>query len=961
VAGVVRDTSGAVLPGVTVEVESPALIERMRTAVTDGTGQYRVENLRPGAYAVTFTLPGFSTVRREGIVLTGTFVATVNAEMRVGSLEETITVTGETPVVDVQSTTRQRVLTQEVLDTVPAARIPMQMVALIPGVTTTRKDVGGLLGDGSARGDVLAHGVADVRMLVNGVSLHSANGTGSTSASNLAVYQEVVVDTGGVTAEQKEGGVRINLIPRDGGNALRGYFLGAFANSSMQGSNFTQELRDRGLGTPDAVKKLWDVNPALGGPIKRDKVWFHGAMRYTGTQSRVPVFFNKNVANPNVWTYEPDTSRESAWTENIWRNGDVRITWQATSKHKIAAGYGHSINCDCPRNLPTNNAPEAAAHRYLDPKRMIVADWTAPLTNRVLLEAAFLKHDEQAGEWVRPEFADYYGTDDLQGPVGVPRLIRVLEQSSNLSYRGGGASETHAWNRTNLWRAAASYITGAHAFKVGIGHELSNQDELTYSAHGPLTFRFNSGVPNQVTLQATPYRTITRWHELGVFVQDRWTVRRLTLTGGLRYDYRRGTYPGVTVGAGEFAPTRNIVIPTAPGTRWHDISPRAGAAVNVFGDGKTALKINLGKYLAVQNALGGLFGRNAAPVRNLVLSANRSWADANGDFVPNCDLLDPLANGECGALSNRNFGTVVPGRAVDPATERGWGRRYANWQFSAGVQRELVSRVSLDVSYFRTWFLNHIVTDDRTLTAADFDMFSITAPAHPSLPGGGGYVIGGLYDVKPASFGLATNEIMTFARNYGKVVHQWNGVDVTLNAQPREGLMVQGGVSTGRTTRDDCEVRAKLPETALANPYCRLQEDFLTSIKFIGSYLIPRIDVQFSTSFRSEPGPERAANYTAATAEVSRSLGRNLSGGARNVTVNLVEPGTLFGERLNQLDVRFAKILRAGRTRTTASIDVYNALNGNPVLTESAAFATWLRPENILNARFAKVVVQLDF
>jgi hypothetical protein len=564
-----------------------------------------------------------------------------------------------------------------------------------------------------------------------------------------------------------------------------------------------------------------------------------------------------------------------------------------------------------------------------------------------------------------PEVASYYGintrTPLVSANLTVPPLIGVTEQATGLSYRStGGADNIHQWVRSFLWRASTSYITGAHSFKVGVDHEWAWQEHQTYSPHSAMSFRLSNGVPNQVTLFATPFTNVIQFQELGMYAQDRWTMDRLTVTAGLRLDNRYGKFPSVTVGPGEFAPTRNIVIPETSGTRWHDISPRLGAAFDVFGDRKTAAKFSFGKYLAPQGA-SGTFGRNAAPVQGLVLTANRAWTDANRDFVPDCSLLNPAANGECGALSNTAFGTVRPGREVDPDVLEGWGRRSANWQFSAGVQRELMPRLSVEATYFRTWFANHLVTDDRALTAADFDTFSITAPANAKLPGGGGYVIGNLYDIKPARFGTATNEILTFASNYGDVTEYWNGADFTVNMQPQAGAMVQGGVSTGRRVLDNCDVRAVVPESAPVNPYCRTVENFLTQIKLIGSYLIPRVDVQLSAAYRNEPGPVRAANYPATTAEIAPSLGRNLSGGVRNITVNLVDPGTEFGERMNQLDLRFAKILRVGRTRTTASLDLYNALNANSVLTESAAFGTYLRPQNILNARFAKIGVQFDF
>ncbi|MBI4520274.1 MAG: carboxypeptidase regulatory-like domain-containing protein, partial [Gemmatimonadetes bacterium] len=183
ITGVVRDSSGAVLPGVTVEAESPAIIERVRTAVTDGTGQYRITELRPGAYSVTFTLAGFNTFKREGVQITGSFNATIDAELRVGALAETITVTGETPIVDVQSTTRQRVMDQEAISTLPTGRNMFNLGVLVPGLSISTgglasQDVGGALGPETRA--LVAHGgrTNDQRFMMNGVSLSSMIGGG---------------------------------------------------------------------------------------------------------------------------------------------------------------------------------------------------------------------------------------------------------------------------------------------------------------------------------------------------------------------------------------------------------------------------------------------------------------------------------------------------------------------------------------------------------------------------------------------------------------------------------------------------------------------------------------------------------------------------------------------------------------------------------------------------------------
>jgi hypothetical protein len=966
IAGVVRDTSGAVLPGVTVEAASPALIEKTRTVVTDGTGQYRVENLRPGPYAVTFTLAGFNTVKREGIELTGTFTAVVNAELRVGALEETITVTGDTPIVDVQSTTRQRVLDQEVLDVAPVNRSPVFMASLIPAVATANQDVGGLRGLGAAgagSGDVSVHGSSDTRMLTNGVSLHSANGGYQQGAPNLAAFQEVVVDTGGISAEQKEGGVRMNLIPRDGGNTPRGYFLGAYANRSMQGDNFSQELKDSGLGTPDSVKKFWDVNPAYGGPIRRDRIWYHATIRYTGALNYVPIFYNKNAGNPNAWLYEPDVARGPASRDNVWRNGNARITWQATPKNKLALGIDVSRSCECPRTLTAEISPEASlnTHAYLDPKRLISGDWTAPVTNRVLLDAAFVQHSERGRrENVNPYFP--------QQPA--VKLNGVLEQSNNLTYRATRGGDQNTWNGTFFYRASASYVTGAHALKVGFNNYTGIQDQRVSEIDSPLSFRFNNGVPNQLTLQAWPTRSVTDMDaDLGLFVQDRWTVGRVSLTVGLRYDYFHDSFPEVTNGPGVYVPARNIVFPKTDGVRWHDLQPRSGLAYDLLGDGRTAVKVSLNKYLASQ-AASGTFGQSLSPASRIVTSTTRSWNDnfypvgdpRRGNFVPDCALTLPAANEECGAMANSNFGSTQPGTTYDPDLLRGYGKREYNWEFSAGIQRELVPRVSVDVSYFRRWFGNLLVTDDRAVSSSDYDQFSIVAPLDPRLPGGGGYVISGLRDLKPTSFGRPADNYLTFADNYGKQIRHWNGFDVTINARPRAGVLLAGGTSTGRTSTDNCEILAKLPELSPTGAHmCRVTDAFLTQAKFLATYTIPRIDLQITGTLQSMPGPQILANYNAPNSVVSPSLGRNLAGGANNVTVNLVQPGTMYGERRNQVDLRFGKILRFGPARTTASLDVYNVLNASSVLALNNAFAAWQRPQQILTARFAKIVVQVDF
>jgi hypothetical protein len=971
IAGVVQDSSGGVLPGVTVEAASPALIEKVRTVVTGNGGQYQIVDLRPGTYTVTFTLPGFNAFKREGIELTGNFTATVNAELRLGSVEETITVTGETPIVDVSSATRQRVLRQELIDALPNDRVPAFMAALSPGINISTQDVGGSMGNTASGSNMTAHGsrLTDIRTLASGVSVQSLEtGSSAQGVPNLMMYQEVTVDAAGTSAENDLGGVTINLIPREGGNTFQGSFVSAFANESMQGNNFTQDLKDRGLGTPGGIKTIWDINPGFGGPIKRDRLWFFTTYRYTGANNYVGgMFFNANAGNPNAHTYVADTNRP-AFIDNIWKTFDVRLTWQANPKNKIAFGFDQG-EVERPASITATLAPEAAALGNFHHDRAFRGEWTAPLTSRLLMEAVLYQRN----------LPSYTGR-----PPGVPDLglNSIQEQATGVRFRAIAGTQSYKINTNVAYRAAMSYITGAHAFKFGFADGQGTRKETLIALDSPISFRVNNGVPNQLTQAISPtihcdnVNGCDTWenvsnqdHDMGLYAQDKWRMNRLTLSYGVRYSWYKSSFPEqrVNPGPASLAPTLNLVVPDTAGVSWHDVVPRLGGAYDVFGTGKTALKMSLNKYVLGQALQGNagtgtrLFGSDLNPVNRLVRSTTRSWTDTNNNFVPDCDLTTPAANRECSAMTNQNFGRTVPGTAYDPETVSGWGKRGWNWEFAAGVQHEVLPQTSLEVTYFRRWFGNFIATDNRAVTSSDYTRYSITAPVDARLPNGGGDQVTGVYDLNPNKVGQVDNYI-TYAKNYGKQTERWSGVDVTTSTR-LGGVQLQGGLSTGRQSTNNCEVVATLPEMLGSNPqqYCDFREPFLTQVKFVGSYTIPRIDVQFGGSYQNIPGPRLAANYVASNAEVLPSLGRNLSGGARNVTINILEPGTMYGERVNQLDLRFAKILPMGTRRATVHLDLANVFNSNTVLEESAVFTTWREPQEILMARFVKFGLQLNF
>ena len=249
---------------------------------------------------------------------------------------------------------------------------------------------------------------------------------------------------------------------------------------------------------------------------------------------------------------------------------------------------------------------------------------------------------------------------------------------------------------------------------------------------------------------------------------------------------------------------------------------------------------------------------------------------------------------------------------------------------------------------------------------ADFDRFSVAAPRDDRLPGGGGGTVGNLYDVTPTKFGQIDN-LLTFADNYGEQIENWQGVDVGVKARLPRGITAQGGLSTGRTLTDNCAIRAVNPELTVAggvsptNPYCRVVTPYLTQFKLAAAYTIPGADVLLAATVQSIPGPFVQAAVTYPSLALVPSLGRPLAGDVATAQVNVIPAGTEVGDRLNQLDFRVGKVFKYGAARTSVNFDLFNALNGNAVLTENPSYTLYRQPLSILNARLMKFSVNFDF
>lgn len=938
-AGVVKDATGAVLPGVTVEAASPVLIEKVRIAVTDDQGQYKIIDLRPGAYTVTFTLVGFASVKREGIELPASFTATVNADLPVGAIAETITVSGQSSTVDVQNTLRQNVLSSAVLDALPSLRTPQSFVPYIPGV------VGGLgqIGRDTAILSINGGRGAEANVAIDGAADHSLEGPGGgtfTYYINQASVQEVSVSTGGQSAEQSVSGITTNLIPKEGSNRFTGFLFAGYGDENLQSDNLSDSLRARGLSAVNSLKKIWDVNPAWGGRIVRDKLWFYNAYRHWGSINYLAgLYFN---ATPLAWSYTPDTSRQAV-TE-VWdKSANLRLTWQATPRNKITLFYDEQPHCTCNRNFSATVAPEATQYGLWAPNGFRQAGWKSPVSNRLYLDAS-----------VSQTFSDWETARQID-PLVAPDTIAVTTQAGAVSnFRADNNYGNHV-NFPITYKAAVSYVTGSHAFKAGFGL-LHGQRRHTREMGGDVTYRLSNstnGIPNQITQWATPLQWIEDLNaDLGVFAQDQWTAKRLTVNAGIRYDYFNASVPAQSLPATRFLPARSFE-PVKDVPNWHDLSPRLGVSYDLFGNGKTAVKASLGRYVAGQTLA---IARANNPIETSISSSSRTWNDSNGNFVPDCELSNQQANGECGR-GNLSFGQPnATATRYDDEVLRGFGKRGFNWEFSASAQREVLPGVSVTAAYNRRWYGNFTVTDNLLFAPEDYTHFCVTAPVASRLPQGGGFQVCDLWDIAPALFNTQDN-LVSFSTNYGTQREVFDGYDVVFNARMQGGAQVSGGLNGGRSITDACFV-----VDSPSQRFCRTSPPFLNQFKLFGVYPLPW-NMQVSAALQSVPGAMILASYVASNAQIVPSLGRNLAAGANgNVTVDLIEPGTEYGERATNLDVRFARRFQVGPGRLTGSLDVFNIFNSSDVLTHNTRYPDpWLRPTNILVGRWLKFGVQVDF
>lgn len=896
IAGAVTDPTGLALPGVVVVTDAPELIGDGRTAVTDGTGNYRFIALPAGTYTVTFSLSGFSTFQREGIVLEGAFVAGVDAQLRVGEVSETLTVSGEAPQVDVVSTRDQMVLTAEQVNALPASSNILTGSQYVPGVRGNFLQVGG---PGEGGPQIFGSDGADSQGHIDGIETGTQLGSRSnfvggvglvTDQANVA---EMVYDTSSQSAESAQSGLRTNMIPKAGGNTFSGELFMSGTLDDFATNHLTPALEADGFAFSPS-EYSWTLNPSFGGPIKEDKLWFFGSLVANKSKTfRNGIFFEPD--EPSTPSGLGDDLRAFGGSKSGVQN--FRLTYQISDRNKITTAITNQQN-DFGRVVGTGFgrvSSEALFDGISDPNYLSTTRFTSTVSNRMLIEAT-----------VAYQRLDLTFTDFEENGVGrIPISDVASGLQSSTSILQDFASEDH--RRTA--NASLSYVTGSHNFKAGFQYS-GNIQYGRWKNNGDifqgLTF---NGFPIGILVMGNgDVEDLRRQNcECGFFLQDAWTLDRFTVNGGIRFDWFDSSLAGGDRPAGFFTPALSAD-PIEDLPRWTNWTGRSGFAYDLFGDGRTALKVSAGKYLA-NEALG--ITTKFSPFGTQF--DFRTWTDSNFDGTAiNADGTPQFA--EIGPSFNPSFGTPFSANRLDPSV-----KRMDNWEYSAGVEHQLVDGWSVSGKWHRRVFGNFRWDDNTNLSASDWQAAPFTSPTDPRLTNSGETLM--VYDFADPAFVLNNGDILT--RPAPNDSRTWNGFEFIANGRLWRDGFSQASWTIGESKNNFCTVGREQNPNALR--FCEWESGYRSNIKFSGGIPLP-FDTMISGLFQVFSGNEILANYQVDATDIGRPV--QDSGGDGVITIPLIENGTQYESNLQtQLNLRFSKIATLGSTRTRIYLDAANLFN----------------------------------
>jgi hypothetical protein len=1012
ISGQVRDSSGAVMAGVTVEAASDALIERARTVTTNGDGRYAIVDVRPSTYTMTFTMSGFSSVKQK-VEVPANVTVPMDAEMKVGSVGETVEVQAHVATVDVENVAHPEVLTRDDMDELPSARNPQSMGSYVPGVHLNLPDVAG--SQQTEQTYMQAHGNPSWRdtYLLDGMRINTTQGDGMIQIYvDNALIQETTYQTSSVTADVQAGGVYTNMIPRDGGNTLHGALFLGYVPAQFVANNSNAQLVARGFSGLSNVNRLEDFDGSLGGPIKTDKLWFlmSGRKQLSYIQSALSTYLNG----------APGIEQSFVWS------GAIRLTYQINSKNKLAVMWTRDWKTKV-NDVVTGaggygdiNPNVASLQRYPVMYYILQGRWTGTLTPKLLVQAGV--------SYTKLDYDITYHSGVQQVPFTSAWLADASELDvSKLTRQVAGSVNTYAHYDRYVFAASGIYVTGSHQIKFGFTDD-RGPVYVNNVTNGDAYYNYSNGVPLNITAYNTPtYSKPYLNADLGLYAMDTWHVKRLSLNLGMRWEYYSGQINPETAPAGRFVGARSFPLVDCSTVKglgcFKNWTPRVGAIYDVFGNHKTAIKGGISKYdtpitAGILNNFNPMFATSetvswiGAPTTACQTTTSGGVGSAYAGSTPGCipagvgfgdQNIGPNTNPRFGLINNIN---------LDPNFHREY-----QWQYALGVQHEVIRGVTLNFGWNRTSDYQQILDVNYAVPLSAWTPTTIYNPLD-------GTPIT-VYNLQKSSFGLVPALHQTNAPQSLRA-NSYNGFETSATARIRHGIFIVGGWTMEKQTDRACDMSANTGGNALNDPntlrFCDQTGGLYQSLGKISGIpyrnefkLQTNIPIKYGVEVNASlySDPVFSANFAGSVSGNSLALagvsplfllGGNVGGfkmvnwpvssstkypancncpdpgglvdpgqvSGLTETVELVAPGARFTPRLNQFDLGIRKIFHIRDKYTLmGEAQIFNLFNVGTVLTESYTLGSSVTPylaggpggtpSVIENARMLRLNLQFKF
>jgi hypothetical protein len=900
ISGVVTDATKAVIPGVSITVTGPTLFEP-RTLISGENGSYFVDKLPPGTYKINFALPGFRAVEQNDVNVRGNFTATINVTLEVGMTEETVLVSETAPVVDVTTATQTTTFDSSLLNNIPTGRDTWSTLATMPGLIPSTFDVGGT--QSFQQTGTSVHGsTGQTEYNVNGLNLNWPGGSGGSTAFYFDNdgFEEVGVVTDAAQADTMIGGVQINMVSKQGTNAVRGSLVGYYTTAALTSRPNYPIYNGVPVEAGNNITMMRDTNVQMGFPIIKDRVWwFSGYRRY-----------DINLAVPAV--KRPDGS--AIKDNNHQSNLNARLDISITNRQKLSLNWLYNSINRFYRGS-TGLTDDVATGRQIEPAWIGQAQWTYTPTKNMVLESRFGN--------MTLHFAQGYQPEVKPGTIAVTDSILGTAKYA----RAGGDTLNYTWHvrgTQNLSYFKSNWLRGNHNLRVGFEHAHENNGNRTY-VYRDITITLANGQPLRANLLNTPRNSVEHFNETAAFLQDAITMGRLTLNVGLRYDRFLTFLPpqhagaGAFVGARDFPRSKNLAV-------WNDLSPRISMAFDPGGKGRSVIRGSFSRFV---DSEGSGFASNFNPMASSTVQV--AITRLGPDNYPLDDLSKP------------SFVDGGQFRTADPNLKRAFTR-----QVTAGYERQMLGDVRASVGYYFRDNHNYRTSFNRVLSADDYTPLT---------------VINGLTNQPMTIYNLAANKVGinpdTYYTNTPKdPKNAYHGLELNASKRMSKNWQVLSGLTIQRRKGDSVNDPTN-PNGNLFNTDNLLGNDSTYVGKLSGSYNTPW-GISVSGNYQHYTGyPVQATQLFQNGVD---SSGQTVKLNQTSVTVPLERRGDHRLPAVNTLNLRFGYIKALERYRLQPSVDLYNVFNRNTVTGVTNTIGTnFKRPLTIISQRFVRFGLRVDF